>query len=146
MITAAMEGAREALNVGTSGFPITDVEVCILELKYEADDSDPIAYKIAATVAVKDAIREAAPVLLEPMFRVQIVSPDEYVGDVIADMNSRKGRIDGLELKGTIQHISCIAPLSEMFGYVTKLRSISQGRASFSMVFCNYEQTGKSIK
>jgi len=146
MITAAMEGAKEALNVGTSGFPMTDIKVNILEMKYIEGESDPIAYKIAASVAIKDAVRSAMPILLEPMFRVEITSPEEYVGDIIADMSSRKGRIEGVELKGNSQLIKCIAPLSEMFGYVTKLRSASQGRASYSMFFNNYEPTGKEIK
>jgi elongation factor G len=145
MLDAAMEGAKEALNVGTSGFPMTDIEVCILEMKYIDGESDPIAYKIAASIAVKDAVRVASPILLEPMFRIEITSPEEYVGDVIADMNSRKGRIEGVELKGNTQMIKSIAPLSEMFGYVTKLRSVSQGRASYSMFFHNYEPTTKVI-
>ena len=146
MLNAAMEGAKEALNVGTSGFPMTDIEVNILEMKYIEGESDPIAYKIASSSAVRNAVRVASPVLLEPMFRVEITSPEEYVGDVIADMSSRKGRIEGVELKGTTQLIKCIAPLSEMFGYVTKLRSASQGRASYSMFFNNYEPTTKEIK
>ena len=146
MLNAAMEGAKEALNVGTSGFPMTDIEVNILELKYIDGESDPIAYKIAASIAIKDAVRSALPILLEPMFRIEITSPEEYVGDVIADMSSRKGRIEGVELKGNTQLIKCIAPLSEMFGYVTKLRSASQGRASYSMFFHNYEPTGKEIR
>ena len=146
MLNAAMEGAKEALNVGTSGFPITDIEVNILEMKYIEGESDPIAYKIAASIAVKDAIRLALPILLEPMFRVEITTPEEYVGDVISDINSRKGRIECVELKGTINMIKCIAPLSQMFGYVTKLRSVSQGRASYSMFFHNYEPTEKEIK
>ncbi len=146
MLNAAMEGAKEALNVGTSGFPMTDIEVNILEIKYIEGESDPIAYKIASSSAVRNAVRVASPVLLEPMFRVEITSPEEYVGDVIADMSSRKGRIEGVELKGTTQLIKCIAPLSEMFGYVTKLRSASQGRASYSMFFNNYEPTTKEIK
>ena len=146
MLYAAMDGAKDALNVGTSGFPMTDVEVNILEIKYIDGESDPIAYKIAASVAIKDAVRMASPVLLEPMFRVEITTPEEYVGDIIADMSSRKGRIEGVELKGNTQLIKCIAPLSEMFGYVTKLRSASQGRASYSMFFHNYEPTTKEIK
>jgi len=139
MIFAAMEGAREALNVGTSGFPMTDVEARIIEMKYIEGESDAIAYKIAATVAVKDAIRAADPILLEPVFTVNIISPDNYVGDVIADMNARRGRIEGIENKDGVQVINCIAPLSGMFGYVTKLRSLSQGRATYSMIFSHYE-------
>jgi elongation factor G len=145
MIFAAMEGAREALNVGTSGFPMTDIEVRVIEMKYIDGESDAIAYKIAATVAVKEAVRAASPILLEPVFTVNIISPENYVGDVIADMNARRGRIEGIENKGGTQIINCVAPLSEMFGYVTKLRSLSQGRATYSMVFSHYE-AGNSIK
>ena len=145
MISAAMEGAREALNVGTSGFPMTDVEVRIVEMKYIEGESDAIAYKIAASVAVKDAIRMSNPILLEPVFSVNIISPENYVGDVIADMNARRGRIEGIENKGGTQIINCVSPLSEMFGYVTKLRSLSQGRATYSMIFSHYEPATKNI-
>ena len=145
LIDAAMEGAREALNVGTSGFPMTDVEARIIEMKYIDGESDAIAYKIAATVAVKDAIREASPILLEPVFTVNIISPDSYVGDIIADINARKGRVEGIETKDGTQVINCVAPLSGMFGYVTKLRSLSQGRATYSMFFSHYEVATKSI-
>ena len=145
MITAAMEGAREALNVGTSGFPMTDVEVRIIEMKYVEGESDSIAYKIAATVAVKDAIRMSNPILLEPVFSVNIISPDNYVGDIIADMNARKGRVEGIENKEGIQIINCVAPLSGLFGYVTRLRSLSQGRATYSMIFSHYEPTLRNI-
>lgn len=138
LLNAAMEGAREALNVGPSGFPMTDIEVQIIDIRFE-DDSDPIAYKIAASIAVRDAVRNAAPIMLEPIFRVEITSPEQYVGDIIADMNSRRGRIDGVALSNGIQTIKAVAPLSQLFGYVTSLRSLSQGRASFSMFFANYE-------
>jgi len=136
---ALQQGAREALNVGPNGYPMVDVEVRLIDSKYVEGESTEIAYKIAATVAVKDAVRRAEPVLLEPVFKVEVVSPEEYVGDIISDMNSRRGRIEGISQRGTMQVISCVAPLSEMFGYVTKLRSQSQGRAVYSMTFSHYE-------
>ncbi len=138
-INALRQGAIEALQVGPNGYPMIDVEVRLKDSKYEEGESTEVAYKIAATIAVKDAVRKANPVLLEPVFKVEVVSPEEYMGDIISDMNSRRGRIEGISQRGTMQVVSCIAPLSEMFGYVTKLRSASQGRAVYTMTFSHYE-------
>ena len=139
MLNAAIEGATEALNIGTRGYPLTGINVTILEMRYIDGESDTIAYKIASSIAVREAIRRANPVLLEPIFRLDISSPPESVGDIISDINSRKGRVESVDTKGNMQSIMCLAPLSELFGYVTKLRSLSQGRASYSMNFYNYE-------
>ncbi len=136
---ALQQGAKEALNVGPNGYPMMDVEVRLIDSKYVDGESTEMAYKIAATIAVKDALRQANPILLEPVFKVEVVSPDEYMGDIISDMNARRGRIEGISQRGTMQVISCVAPLSEMFGYVTKLRSQSQGRAVYTMTFSHYE-------
>ena len=138
-INALRQGALEALQVGPHGYPMIDVIIRLIDSKYREGESTDIAYKIAATIAVKDAVRSASPVLLEPVFKVEIVSPEEYVGDIISDMNSRRGRIEGISQRGTMQVISCSAPLSEMFGYVTRLRSASQGRAVYTMTFSHYE-------
>lgn len=138
-ITSALEGVKEALNIGPNGYPMTDVEVRLIDLQYEEESVD-VAYKIAASIAVKEAMRLASPVLLEPVFEIEVTSPEDYIGDIITDMNTRRGRVEGIERKGAIQLIKGKAPLSEMFGYVTKLRSISQGRASYSMAFSHYEQ------
>jgi elongation factor G len=116
-----------------------DVRVNILDGSYEKDTYTEMGYKIAASIAIKDAVRKASPLLLEPVFEVEVVSPDEYVGDIIADFNSRKGRVEGIEQRGNMQAVKGIAPLSEMFGYVTKLRSLSQGRAVYTMTFSRYE-------
>lgn len=140
---ALQQGAREALNVGPSGYPMIDVEVRLIDSKYVDGESTEMAYKIAASIAVKDALRQADPILLEPVFKVEIVSPDEYMGDIISDMNARRGRIEGISQRGTMQVINCVAPLSEMFGYVTKLRSQSQGRAVYTMTFSHYEPTAQ---
>lgn len=133
------QGAKEALTVGPGGYPMVDVEVRLIESKYVDGESTEMAYKIAASIAVKDALRKAAPVLLEPVFKVEVVSPEDYVGDIISDMNARRGRIEGISQRGTMQVVNCVAPLSEMFGYVTKLRSQSQGRAVYTMTFSHYE-------
>ncbi len=137
-IAAAVEGAKEALNIGQQGYPMIDTEVRLIDLKYDETTTD-IACKIAASIAVKDAIRFSSPVLLEPVFKIEITSPEDYVGDIIADMNARRGRIEGIDHLSSAQQLKAKAPLSEMFGYVTKLRSLSQGRASYSMFFSHYE-------
>ncbi len=136
---ALRQGALEALAIGPMGYPMVDVEVRLIESKYVDGESTEMAYKIAASIAVKDALRKANPILLEPVFKVEVVSPEEYVGDIISDMNSRRGRIEGISQRGTMQVVNCLAPLSEMFGYVTKLRSQSQGRAIYTMTFSHYE-------
>jgi elongation factor G len=132
-------GVREALNLGPSGYPMTDVKVSVIDGSYDDQKQGDIAFKIAASMAVKDGVRNACPTLLEPYCAVEIISPEEYVGDVIADLSSRRGKIEGIEPRGTMQAIKGLAPLSEMFGYVTKLRSASQGRAAYTMVFSHYE-------
>ena len=137
-VEAAMIGMREALNIGPNGYPMSDVEVRLVDLRFEEDSVDT-AYKIAASIAVKNALRQASSVLLEPVFKVDVIVPEEYVGEIIADMNSRRGRVEGIDHKGSMQFVKIKAPLAEMFGYVTKLRSLSQGRASYSMVFSHYE-------
>lgn len=139
LVAALEQGVREALNVGPNGYPMIDVKVRILETEYIEDTTTEIGCKIAASTAVKDACRKANPVLLEPVFRVDITSPEEYVGDVIADINSRRGRVEGIETVLSMQVIKAMAPLSELFGYVTQLRSKSQGRAVFTMTFSHYE-------
>ncbi len=139
IVLALEQGVREALNVGPNGYPMIDVKVRIIETLYNEDSTTEIGCKIAASTAVKDACRKANPVLLEPVFRVDITSPEEYVGDVIADINSRRGRVEGIESVLSMQVIKAMAPLSELFGYVTQLRSKSQGRAIFTMTFSHYE-------
>ncbi|MBX3043539.1 MAG: elongation factor G [Candidatus Kapabacteria bacterium] len=139
LVTALEQGVREALNVGPSGYPMIDVKVRILESNYIEDVTTEIGSKIAASTAVKDACRKAIPIMLEPVFKVDITSPDEYVGDIIADISSRRGRVEGIESVLSMQLVKAIAPLSELFGYVTQLRSKSQGRAVFTMTFSHYE-------
>ncbi len=138
-VPALEQGIKEALQVGPSGYTMIDIRVNILDGSYEKDTYTEMGYKIAASIAIKDAVRKASPLLLEPVFEVEVVSPDEYIGDIIADFNSRKGRVEGIEQRGNMQAVKGMAPLSEMFGYVTKLRSLSQGRAVYTMTFSRYE-------
>jgi elongation factor G len=136
---AIEKGIKEALQVGPKGYPVIDVKATIIGATHNTDTSTELAYRIAASIAVKDGLRNANPILLEPVFEVEVVSPEEYVGDVISDLNSRRGRIEGISQRGPLQVIKASAPLSEMFGYVTRLRSISQGRAVYTMNYSHYE-------
>lgn len=140
-------GIREALNLGPAGYPMIDVKATVIEVDYDEQRQGETAFKIAASIAVKDGIRKAKPILLEPFCAVEVISPDEYTGDIIADLSSRRGKIEGIEPRGTMQAIKAQAPLSEMFGYVTKLRSASQGRAVYTMTFSHYEPatTNKNV-
>ncbi len=133
------KGARDALQVGPKGYTMIGVVVTLLDAPYNEEYGTELGYKAAASIAAKDACREARPVLLEPVFYLEIVSPEEYVGDIIADLNHRRGRVEGIEQRGMMQVVKGSAPLAEMFGYVTRLRSLSQGRAVYSMFFSHYE-------
>jgi len=143
---AAEQGVREALQIGPQGYPLINVKVVMLEAKYNEDYSTEVAYKIAGSAVTKDACRKAQPIMLEPVFKLEVISPEEYVGDVISDITTRRGKVISIDHKANLQAIEGYAPLSEMFGYVTSLRSMSQGRASYTMVFSHYEPgTKKSI-
>ncbi len=134
-------GVKEALEGGVlAGFPMSDVKVTLYDGSYHDVDSSEIAFKIAGSLGLKEAARKAKPVLLEPIMAVEVVVPEEYMGDVIGDLNSRRGRIEGMELRGTTQIIKSLVPLAEMFGYATELRSRTQGRGSFTMHFGRYEE------
>ncbi|MBZ5580752.1 MAG: elongation factor G [Acidobacteriia bacterium] len=134
-------GIKEALEGGIlAGYPMSDLKVTLYDGSYHEVDSSEMAFKIAGSLAVKDAAKRASPVLLEPIMAVEVVVPEEYMGAVIGDLNSRRGRIEGMELRGTTQIIKAMTPLSEMFGYATELRSRTQGRGSFTMHFGKYEE------
>ena len=138
--TSVAQGAMEALKVGpVAGYPMIDVTVALVDAAYNEDDATEMAYAIAASIAVKDAVRLAQPVIMEPCFRVEVVTPEEYVGEVIADLSSRYGRIEGIQSRDILQVVTAVVPLSQLFGYVTQLRSLSQGRGSYTMVFDHYE-------
>ncbi len=140
------QGIHEALETGPlAGFPMTGVEVDLIFGSYHEVDSSEIAFKIAGSMALQDAWKRARPVLMEPVMAVEVVTPEEYMGDAIGDITSRRGRIQAMEARGNAQVISAKVPLSEMFGYATDLRSLSQGRANYSMQFANYEQAPKNV-
>jgi elongation factor G len=140
-------GMREALERGiVAGFPMSDVRAILYDGSYHDVDSSEMAFKLAGSYAIKEAARRASPVLLEPIMSVEVVVPEEYMGDVIGDINSRRGRIEGMELRGTTQIIKSMVPLSEMFGYATDIRSRTQGRGSFTMHFGKYEEMPSSLQ
>ncbi|MEW5929095.1 MAG: elongation factor G [Gemmatimonadota bacterium] len=144
-IKPASEGMREAMETGVlAGYPMVDVKVQLVFGSYHDVDSSEIAFKIAGSMAFKEAARRAGPVLLEPMMKVEVVTPSDYMGDVIGDLSSRRGKIQGMDQRGEGQVINALVPLSEMFGYSTNLRSMSQGRAVYSMEFAHYEEVPKS--
>ncbi|HYC51176.1 MAG TPA: elongation factor G [Gemmatimonadaceae bacterium] len=139
------QGIKEALENGViAGYPMVDVKVELVYGSYHEVDSSEIAFKIAGSMAVKEGAKRASPVLLEPMMNVEVVVPDAYMGDVLGDLSSRRGKIGGMTQRGEAQVIAATVPLSEMFGYSTKLRSMSQGRAVYSMEFAHYEEVPKS--
>ncbi|MHC1786703.1 MAG: elongation factor G [Christensenellales bacterium] len=139
-------GIREASANGIlGGFEVVDFKVTLTDGSYHDVDSSEMAYKIAGSMAFKDALRKADSRLLEPMMKVEVVVPDAYMGDVIGDINSRRGRIESMEARGAEQVINSLVPLSEMFGYATDLRSKTQGRGMFTMIFDHYEEVPKSI-
>ena len=140
------QGMREAAETGIlAGYPVIDFKVSLVDGSYHEVDSSEMAFKIAASMAFKEACKQAKPVLLEPIMRVEIVVPEEYMGDVIGDVNSRRGRLEGMEAKNGMQHIHCFIPLSEMFGYATDLRSRTQGRGTYSMEPSHNEEVPKSV-
>ena len=137
---------REALEGGVlAGYPMSDLRAVLYDGSYHDVDSSEMAFKIAGSLAIKEAARRAKAVLLEPIMAVEVVVPEEYMGDVIGDLNSRRGRIEGMELRGTTQIIKSMVPLSEMFGYATELRSRTQGRGSFTMHFGKYEEVPAAL-
>jgi elongation factor G len=141
------QGIKEALETGPlAGYPMTGVEVDLYDGSYHDVDSSEIAFKIAGSMAFQDACKRARPVLMEPVMAVEISTPEEYMGEVIGDITSRRGRIQSMEARGSTQVITCKVPLSEMFGYATDLRSLTQGRASYSMQFSAYEQAPKNVE
>src|SRR3954453_425469 len=145
-IPAVEKGVEEALETGVrAGYPMVDVRVTLTDGKYHETDSSEIAFKIAGSLALKEAARRAKPVLLEPVFSVEVVTPEEYMGDVIGDLNRRRGRVHGMEPRGNAQVISAHVPLSEMFGYATDVRTMSQGRATYTMQFDKYEEVPPNI-
>jgi len=145
-IPAVEKGVREALEGGIlAGYPMVDVKASVFDGAYHEVDSSEMAFKICSSICFKEACKRAKPVLLEPVMRVEVVVPEEYMGTVNGDLNSRRGRLEGTEIRGTTQLIKAMVPLSEMFGYATELRSRTQGRGSFTMHFGQYEEVPKNL-
>ena len=147
-IPAVEEGVKEALSTGVlAGYPVVDVKVMLVDGSYHEVDSSELAFKIAGSMGFKEAVQKGAPVLLEPVMKVEVVTPDGFTGDVMGDLSSRRGDIEGMEPRSDgVTVIDATVPLSEMFGYATTLRSLTQGRATFTMEFDHYAQVSDSLK
>ena len=145
-VPAIHNGVKEAMEQGPlASYPMVDVSVTLYDGSFHTVDSSEMAFKIAGSMAFKSAVRSADPVLLEPVMHVEVVVPEDYMGDVMGDLNSRRGRIQGMTARGNVQVITALVPLAEMFGYATDLRSATQGRATYTMHFHQYEQAPKSV-
>lgn len=145
-IPAVEKGIEEALENGClAGYPVEDLKAVLYDGSYHDVDSNEMAFKIAASMAFKDLSKKAGPVILEPVMKVEVVTPDDYTGDVMGDLSARRGKVEGMDVSGGAQVINCMVPLKEMFGYSTQLRSITQGRATYSMHFDHYEQVPNNI-
>ncbi len=145
-VPAIDNGVKEAMNNGVlAGYPVIDVKVTVYDGSYHDVDSSEMAFKVAGSMAFKNGVLKASPILLEPVMKVEVTIPEEYMGDVMGDINSRRGRIEGMEPRMGSQVIRSKVPLSEMFGYATELRSRTQGRGTYSMEFAHYEEVPKSV-
>jgi elongation factor G len=145
-IPAVEAGLKDALGRGVlAGYPLVDIKARLFDGSYHDVDSSEMAFKIAASMALKNAASKCSPVILEPMMRVEVVIPEEYLGDIMGQITARRGRVEGMEARGNAQVVRSMVPLSEMFGYATALRSSTQGRGVFSMHFDHYEEVPKSV-
>src|SRR4029077_10628024 len=145
-ISAVEKGAVESLEHGVlAGYPMSNIKIVVFDGDYHDVDSSEMAFKICSSICFKEAARKAKPVLLEPVMKVEVVVPDEYMGPVNGDLISRRGRLEGTEIMGSTHIIKALVPLSEMFAYATELRSRTQGRGAFTMHFGQYEEVPKSI-
>jgi elongation factor G len=140
------QGIEESMQNGVlAGYPVLDLKVTVYDGSYHDVDSSEMAFKVAGSMAFKNGMRKADPVILEPVFKLEVVIPEEYMGDVMGDINSRRGRVEGMEMRGGAQIIKGLVPLAEMFGYATSLRSKTQGRGVYTMQFSHYEAVPKNI-
>ena len=145
-INPVADGIEEAMKNGVlAGYPVEDIKVKLFDGSYHDVDSSEMAFKIAGSMAFKEGARKASPVLLEPIMEVEVVTPEEYMGDVMGDLSSRRGKIEGMSQRSDAQVIKAMVPLSEMFGYATTMRSMTQGRAIYSMQFSHYDEAPKSV-
>ena len=145
-IPAVEKGIQEAMSSGVvAGYEVVDVKVTLYDGSFHDVDSSEMAFKIAGSLAFKDAVKKAGAVVLEPMMKVEVVCPEEFMGTVIGDLSSRRGKVQGTELRGELQGVQCEVPLSEMFGYATDVRSLTEGRATFTMEFSTYADVPANI-
>jgi elongation factor G len=145
-IPSVDQGAQEAMQYGVlAGYPLVGIKVTLIDGAYHEVDSSEMAFKIAGSMAFKEAIRKASPALLEPLMAVEVVTPEDYMGEVIGDLNSRRGSIQAMEERGGARVVRALVPLSEMFGYVGDLRSRTQGRASYTMQFDSYAEVPQNV-
>jgi elongation factor G len=146
-IPAVQKGIEEAMQSGPlTGFPIVDLKVTLYDGSYHEVDSSEMAFKIAGSMAIKEAIQQGNPVVLEPIMRVEVTTPEQFLGDIIGDLNSRRGQIQGMDDRGNARIVRAYVPLAEMFGYANDMRSMTQGRASFVMFFDHYAEVPKNIQ
>jgi elongation factor G len=144
-IPGVEKGLNSVLGAGVlAGFPVVDLKVTLIDGAYHEVDSSALAFEIASRSALRDALRKGNSVLLEPVMKVEVVTPEDYTGSVIGDLNSRRGQIQGQDMRGNANVVSAMVPLANMFGYVNNLRSFSQGRASYSMVFDHYSEVPRN--
>jgi elongation factor G len=145
-IPAVDKGIKEAVDTGViAGYPVVDVKVTLFDGSYHDVDSNEMAFKIAGSMGFKDGFRNAKPVILEPIMKVEVVTPEDHSGDVIGDLNRRRGQITGMDDSPSGKQINAEVPLSEMFGYATTVRSMSQGRATFTMEFSKYMEVPPNV-
>ena len=145
-IPGVEKGLNSVLGSGVlAGFPVVDLKVTLIDGDYHDVDSSALAFEICARAALREALQKGAPVLLEPIMKVEVVTPEDYTGSVIGDLNSRRGQIQGQDMRGNANVVNAMVPLANMFGYVSKLRSMSQGRATFTMQFDHYEQVPQAV-
>jgi elongation factor G len=145
-VPGVQKGLNSARDTGViAGFPVIDFKVSLVDGGYHDVDSSALAFEIAARAAFKEGISKAGPKLLEPMMRVEVVTPEDYMGDVIGDLNSRRGQITGMDQRGNARVVNAMVPLANMFGYVNTLRSMSQGRAQYTMHFDHYEPVPAAV-
>ena len=146
-IPAVEAGLRDAMTAGViAGYPLIGIKAILYDGSYHEVDSSELAFRLAGSIALREGCRKADPVLLEPIMRVEVVVPEEYLGDVLADVTSRRGRVLGMETRANARVVRAVVPLSEMFGYATDLRSVTQGRATYVMQVHGYEEVPKGVR
>jgi elongation factor G len=145
-INPAEQGMKEACESGiVAGYPVIDLKATMVDGSYHEVDSSEMAFKIAGSMAIKEAVMKASPVLLEPMMKVEVEAPENFLGDVMGNLNSRRGQIEGMNSEQGVTRVTAKVPLAEMFGYATDIRSMTQGRGIFSMEFSHYEEVPRNV-